>query len=274
MLIGHEDKIKIFKTLVEKNNLSHGYLFFGEPNVGKTTFALALANLIEKGEFNKPDLILSESKLIQIEEGSIGIDQIREIKHFLSQKPVSSSRRVVIIEQAGKLTSQAQNAVLKIAEEPPASGLIILTANNPDVLLATLRSRLQLVYFGRVLEKEIVSLLEKEYGVPNKKAQEVASVSLGKPGRAVSIIEDDRSKEGVDLVNKFLKGSETRRSVAEKLAEQTDLLDIFVSYLLAELSKDTLANHQLMSKLLGRVSMMEDFSTNKRLQIESALWQS
>ena len=274
MLIGHEDKIKIFKTLVEKNNLSHGYLFFGEPNVGKTTFALALANLIEKGEFNKPDLILSESKLIQIEEGSIGIDQIREIKHFLSQKPVSSSRRVVIIEQAGKLTSQAQNAVLKIAEEPPASGLIILTANNPDVLLATLRSRLQLVYFGRVLEKEIVSLLEKEYGVPNKKAQEVASVSLGKPGRAVSIIEDDRSKEGVDLVNKFLKGSETRRSVAEKLADQTDLLDIFVSHLLAELSKDTLANHQLMSKLLGRVSMMEDFSTNKRLQIESALWQS
>ena len=111
MLVGHKEKIKIFEELFRSDVLSHGYIFFGEEQVGKKSFALAFANFLEKGKFENPDGILSETKLITPEEGSIGIDPAKEAKRFLSQKPILSKRRVLIIDDAHKLTSQAQNAI-------------------------------------------------------------------------------------------------------------------------------------------------------------------
>ena len=272
MLIGHEDKVKIFKNLIDKDSLSHGYLFFGEPQVGKSIFALALANALEKDKFDVPETILSENLLIKPEGDSIGIDQVRQVRQFLSQRVALAKRRSVIIDQADKLTPQAQNAVLKIAEEPPEKGLIILVVTSPDSLLPTLRSRVQSIHFGNVSQSKIINLLEKGYGVAKKKADDIASLSLGKPGLAVSMVNDERYKEGSNLAIEYLKGKKKRRDVAERLTEEPDLLDIFISSVLAELSKKPLANYKLMSKLLDRVGQMQTFSTNKRLQLESALW--
>jgi len=272
MLVGHEEKVKIFKNLIEKDSLSHGYLFFGEPYVGKSTFALALANALEKGIFDIPTVILSENLFVKPEGDSIGIDQIREVKHFLSQKVSLAKRRSVVIDQADKLTPQAQNAVLKITEEAPEKGLIILVATNPENLLPTLRSRVQSVHFGNVAQDKIIELLETETDLTKQKAKDVAVLSLGKPGLALSMIKDEKYKEGSSLAAEYIKGKAKRREVAERLTEEPELLDIFIRSLLAELSKKPLVNYKLMSKLLDRVGQMQTFSTNKRLQLESALW--
>ncbi|OGY57048.1 MAG: hypothetical protein A2Y84_02255 [Candidatus Colwellbacteria bacterium RBG_13_48_8] len=272
MIIGHQDKVAIFKKLIREDKLSHGYVFFGENQVGKCHFALHLANFLEKGEFTKSDSGLGETLLLRPIENSLGIDAVREIKRFLLQKPVASRYRVVIIDDAETLTSQAQNAVLKITEEPPDSSLIILIVNNIESLLATLRSRLQRVYFTRVSQKEIAAFLQKEYRLDTKKALETAAEALGRPGRAVNIVTSQHFEQARQLAEKCLKNRGSRRSIVDAVLEEDYLLNEFITQIVIKLSRDLSERYTVLDNLIDRYAKINAFNTNKRLQLESALW--
>lgn len=140
-----------FIKLVKNDRLSHAYLFFGgnEPDrEEKFKFALSLANLIERNKFEVPEFSLGELFILKKgEEGGIGIDSMRSLKNFLYQKPIFSEKRAVIIRDSEEMTPEAQNAVLKIVEEPPADSLIIFIARNEESLFPTLVSRLQGIHF-------------------------------------------------------------------------------------------------------------------------------
>src|SRR3989338_2928228 len=110
MFIGHQHLVKDFKSLVKAGRLAQGYIFFGEPEVGKFYFAKHLANFLETEEFQIAQRPLGDALIL---ENPSGIDEVRQIKNFLWQKPVASSRRLAIINNAENLTSQAQNAILK-----------------------------------------------------------------------------------------------------------------------------------------------------------------
>lgn len=90
-----------------------------------------------KIEKNSPDHIF-----IKAEKKSISIDAIRNLKKHIFQKPVKSTFRLAIIEEADKLTTQAQNSFLKLLEEPPSTAKLILVTSKPKQLLPTVRSRL------------------------------------------------------------------------------------------------------------------------------------
>mgnify|MGYP001569356498 CR=1 FL=1 len=277
MLVGHQEKVKIFGELYKSDLLSHGYIFFGEEQVGKKSFALAFANFLEKGKFETPERILSETKLISPEKGSIGIDTVKEARHFLSQKPIFSKRRVLIIDDAHKLTTQAQNAILKISEEPPQSSLVIVISPTLDSLLPTLTSRLQRIYFSRVAIGEIAKLL-RDKGIPVAEAEGAARVSLGRPGRAIDALENTEFKKFSQLVKKFIKDRSARKEILQSLIKENDdipdrdLIDIFVGHIMAELAFDPLKNEKTLSALCDRFTKMSDFTTNRRLQLETALW--
>jgi DNA polymerase III gamma/tau subunit len=149
-MIRYQDKIKLLKKLADSGKLSHAYLFFGGNREEKIVFAQSLANS-EETLIIEPD-----------EKGTIGIDIIRSLKYFLWQKPArppcfatrsgqaNSKLRTVIIKEAENLTNQAQNAALKIVEEPPESALIIFIVKNVENLLPTLTSRLQKIHFPEI----------------------------------------------------------------------------------------------------------------------------
>lgn len=151
-MVGYDKLISDFKRLAESNALSHAYLFFGKSRKEldvKFVFAQSLANYLENGDFKAPDNILKELLIIEPDKKStIGIEVVRSLKYFLWQRPISSNRRIAIIKNAENLTSEAQNAALKIVEEPPASSLIIFIADNEDSLFPTLSSRVQKIYFS------------------------------------------------------------------------------------------------------------------------------
>lgn len=140
-----------FRGLINKKRLSHAYLFFGNPGIvedNKFIFARSLANFLEKGKFEVSEELLIELLTIEKDENeTVGIDAVKAIKRFLYQKPVNSKYRTVIIKDSEKLTIEAQNAVLKIVEEPPKEALIIFIANSEENLYSTLASRLQKIYF-------------------------------------------------------------------------------------------------------------------------------
>lgn len=87
-------------------------------------------------------------------EISIGIDQVRKIKHFVGLRPYSEIYKVAYIEEAQNLTIEAQNAFLKTLEEPPERTIIILTAPSIDSLLPTIISRCQIIYLKRIILEE------------------------------------------------------------------------------------------------------------------------
>ena len=202
-MIGHQKLVEDLKDLATRGELGHGYLFFGPAMVGKKLAALSFANFLEKGEFGE-DGILSDLMLIGSHEGgSIGIDVVREVKNFLWQKPNASPRRTLIIDDADLLTTEAQNALLKITEEPPASSLIVLITSDTESILPTILSRLEKLYFGIVPEKEIAAWLASADGrwqmadgkkLPNLtkiKATELAKQVFGKPGLAMRLLTNE-----------------------------------------------------------------------------------
>lgn len=99
---------------------------------------------------------------------SIGIDEIRRIKHILSLKPYGGTNRLIIIYEIDKATLEAQNALLKILEEPPLTTFLILTTINHHLLLPTITSRCQVIKLGIKMVKDsdlsaIEALLLKFY---------------------------------------------------------------------------------------------------------------
>lgn len=88
-----------------------------------------------------PNLPTSPDNLYITGETSIGIDQVREIQHFLAKKPFQSEKNIVVILDAHLLTIPAQNAMLKTLEEPPGNSEIYLVTSQPDLLLPTILSR-------------------------------------------------------------------------------------------------------------------------------------
>ncbi len=120
MIIGHKNIIDQLKQLADDKFLSHSYIFWGLPKVGKKTIAKALANYLENQIFDYPEKILLDSFEIDVlnnnEESAL--EQIRMIKDFLYKTPIKSFYRTVIVDNASSLNKYAQNACLKLQKNP------------------------------------------------------------------------------------------------------------------------------------------------------------
>ena len=123
-----------FEKVITGGQLNHAYLFTGQDMIGKRTFALELARSIT----GVNDIFVAES-------GSI--DESRQIKNFLSLTAFGGERKIVIINNAHEMTDEAQNALLKILEEPSPTSMLILVSHAPSRLHDTIRSRVQEVQF-------------------------------------------------------------------------------------------------------------------------------
>lgn len=125
------------------------YLFVGEEkDTENETLSLA-ANLQIDTSLQSPDF-----SVIKPEGQSITIDQIRDLNKYIFQKPFKSKFRLAVLKDSEKLTLPAQNALLKILEEPPAHAIIVLEATEKESLLSTIRSR--------VVTKNIVPKVEQK----------------------------------------------------------------------------------------------------------------
>src|SRR3989344_1255310 len=277
-MLGHQALERKFIELAATGKLSHAYLFFGDAQVGKFTCALRLAHHFEFGNGDVAKGTMTECLVIRpvIEETkeSIGISQARELKNFLYQLPANSKFRVAIVDEAQYLTDQAQNAILKVAEEPPPHGVLILITPNPDSLIKTLQSRFQKIYFPRVKEEEIAKWLVKEHKLSAKAANEIAAGSFGRPGFAFELVGDEESLRIRNEVKKFLDGKTSWKEAAKNLSDIDNRKNIypFLKFLIAELSANPVKNFEILSAVTKRLSVMQETSANKRLQLEAALY--
>lgn len=285
-IIGHEATIKDLERLISAGRLGHGYIFFGPSMIGKRTVALALGRFLEKGEFTPPgtDEVLQDLKIIDLafmraldpdaSGDSIGIDAVREVKNFLWQKPNASPRRTLIIDNADLLTTEAQNALLKITEEPPASSLLILVTSDPDAILPTITSRLPQLYFGTARKAEVERWLG-EAEIAKTKAVAFAKRALGKPGLAWRLAHDDAFRAELDLAEQFLKTpAAARRDFIKKLIEPDDFsMRRFLEALVTALAweEPSRGKAAFWHKALRLSENAGNFTLNPRLQLEALM---
>jgi DNA polymerase-3 subunit delta' len=138
--------------------------------------------------------------------GSIGIDQIRELRMDSVLAPARSRWRVYAILDADRLTTEAMNAILKTLEEPPAHVVLILTAERIDALLPTIVSRCQLVRFGAVPRDMLASTLVGRLHVDEGRAYQLSCISRGRIGWAILALSEPAISEARDDALDRLRG--------------------------------------------------------------------
>lgn len=275
MLIGHGKLAEDFKKLAKERTLANGYLFFGQPRIGKKLFASCLANFLEKGEFAEPLNLTDFLHLSPNKERTIGIDEVRRLRNFLWQKPAASPRRTAVISDSEAMTGEAQNAILKIAEEPPESALLILVADDCEKLWPTLQSRLQKIYFAPVAAPLIEKWLKEKAECKAEEARGITAASFGQPGLALMMASDPGFGELKKAAEKFLKsGFWERRSVIKAMLENEDFnLPRFLESLLIVVSGSAAKgkNTELWHKISALRRDSESYNINPRLQLEALL---
>lgn len=273
-MLGHQKILKELKGLKESGELGHGYIFFGPDGVGKRTAAAEFAAWLENRDPQNPGT-LSDLRIFEPENGTFSIDTSRRVREFLVQAPNISPKRTAILDGADQMTDDAANALLKIAEEPPAASLIFLIVSDPSRIRDTLASRFQKIYFGTLPEKEIEDWLKKDKKIPAEKAARAAKISFGRPGFALRILTDEkfllRQKKAVEFLNhkasarEFIKGLLEDELFLNK--EESFQLTEFLDALIFSLSIAEKKNLGLWHEVLKLRGTAENFGLNPKIQL-------
>ena len=145
-IIGQDFAKKYLTNSIKKNKLNNAYMFEGMDGIGKKKFADELSKLLLDYENleNSPDYVV-----IKPDGNSIKIAQIRNLQSDIVIRP-HKDYKIYIINNAEKMTVEAQNALLKTLEEPPNYAIIILVTNNKESLLETIKSRCDIIKFSPI----------------------------------------------------------------------------------------------------------------------------
>ena len=220
-IIGHNQIVDHLKTAIRMGKVSHAYILNGESNSGKMMLAEAFAMALQcedgkdepcmncrschqAAEHNQPDIIYVTHEKPNV----ISVDDIRhQLNNDIVIKPYSSKYKIYIVDEAEKMNTQAQNALLKTIEEPPAYGVILLLTTNADAFLPTILSRCITLNLKSVNEDLIKEYLMRKYQIPDYQADVCAAFAQGNVGKAIQLASSGEFNElkasAISLVKKL-----------------------------------------------------------------------
>ena len=281
-IAGHSGVVSMLRTMLGSGQVPHALLFAGPSGLGKmlTARVFAAGLLCTGGQADKPcggceacrkiaqgthpDLIELTS-----DGASLKIDQIRALQHEAALAPYYGERRVIILEEAERLTTQAANSLLKVLEEPPTETVFILTASSPHALLPTVVSRCRVLSF-RPLAPELLTEFLGAKGWEKSEAMVSARLSGGRVGKALKLLEPD----GLALRDRAVTITAALTSGGPEMAWETSAaLDKLEEKDLADcLSYISLVLRDLLVMLSGQEQLLLNHDLSDRLRIMTAGW--
>lgn len=213
MILGHDRQVSYLKKVFEKGKFAHAYLFSGPEHVGKLTVVKEAAKFfhcekeragntcgqcpecakIEAG--NHPSVMLLDRchSFVSKKEirKDIPIEDIRELKRILSTAAREGEQRVVIVNDAERMSEEAANSLLKILEEPGQGVIFFLVSSSKDSLPVTVVSRTQVILFSLVPDG-VMSFYLASRGVSQPEAEKILKLSFGRPGIMLKLVEDEK----------------------------------------------------------------------------------
>jgi DNA polymerase-3 subunit delta' len=216
-LIGNDEVKESLRRLLSGGRVPGSMLFTGDEGIGKKLFALELARAlncrqrigvegcdkcssckrISRSTFppftsdddNKERMIWSEHAdvaMVRPHKQIIRVKPMRELEREANFRPFEGAARVFIVEDADYMNEGASNALLKTLEEPPPTSHLILTTSNPTALLATIRSRCQIIRFAPLPAAEVEKFLLEQKSLSADDARLLAHTAQGSIGRALA----------------------------------------------------------------------------------------
>jgi len=209
-LMGGEEPEQALLAAITGERLHHAWLLTGPEGVGKATLAYRAARRLLGSQPSPthgvlgvapddpvarlvagrahPDLLVLQ---LDPEDGKtrkhIPVDEARQLPEFFAKTPAVAAWRVAIVDAADDLNPSGANALLKILEEPPERGMILLACHRPGSLLATIRSRCRILRFGAPPTEQTAAWVAERTSIGAREAAELATMARGAPGRAWSL---------------------------------------------------------------------------------------
>lgn len=284
--IGNEKHIERIEKFLRSPKDTHAFLFLGSSHLGKHTLATAFAESYAQGaqrlSFDKKRrgevieiMPEREEKKGIIKEKEISIVQIRAgIRAFFLRS--GNGRKAMVIDEAHRMNIEAQNALLKTLEEPPANSIIILVAGASDTILPTILSRCEGMFFGRISR----AVFESTYGDRESSLWEIA---LGLPGMAEILLRDEQEKKKrLDWLNhiqnihhrSFSERIRLGEQMSKNMPDAMQALELF-AFFFRERSFREIAEieHDLdrAEKCLACIRLLKNTQVNSRLILENTM---
>lgn len=217
-IVGNKRVTEYFQRGLKNSNLGHAYLFSGPVGLGKSTLGKTICKTLlckkpgpdgpcevcpschkfESG--NHPDFHFYEPEGIYFK-----IDQVRQIIHHASLKPVESTWKAFLLEDIHYMREEASNAFLKVLEEPPGQTIFFLISEGSESLLPTIRSRCQIFEFQPLQPEEIKQWLMMKNQISEEEATHLSLSTHGSPGKALNA----NAEQYQEIRNKVLLTLET-----------------------------------------------------------------
>lgn len=246
-IIGHENEKKEVMLHIKNNSLSHAYILYGIEGIGKYTFAVEFAKSILCNSSDiycdscssctlcdantHPDFkILTNNK-------TIGVKEIKNLSEFVNTKSILSSYKVIIIDQAEKMTIAAQNKFLKTFETPPKNVIIILIVSNSDLIIDTIKSRGYEINFNPLSASEITEYLLKKTDMDKNYLINSSKFFQGSISKANELILSDDFKYIISFPEKIFdsiiaKNETTLIKLIRELDSKTNRIQDTLEYIL------------------------------------------
>ncbi len=239
-VVGHQKIINYLQSVVDRQALNHGYLFYGAPALGKNLIAdLFVKTVLCQSNEQKPCGACASCR--ELERGThpdvinltraedkknIAVEEVRAARGKMQNSSLLDSYKIMIIREAEALSIGAVNALLKIIEEPVGQTIFIFIAANLKFLPETLLSRLQIIKLLPVSHEDIEDHL-LSLGVDRTLAQSLAHLSLGFPGRILPFAHHPKDfseylAKQPDILKSLSGGTLAKLKLVEELASQNN----------------------------------------------------
>ncbi len=232
-LIGHSTAEEALASAWDSDQMPHAWLINGPEGIGKATLAYRFARFVLKGgggdlfgeapkdlavapddpvsrmvaEGTHPDMFVLERTVDEKKKrmrSEIIIEDARRASSFFAHTASAGGWRVVIVDAADELNRNAANALLKLVEEPPIRGLVLLIAHRPGRVITTLRSRCRQLRLRALSDQQVTDVLTVHYPqIDDGEAADLARLAEGSPGRALRLASTDGLSMHSELVQVF-----------------------------------------------------------------------
>jgi DNA polymerase-3 subunit delta' len=201
-VVGHEHARSLLEHAAITGQISHAYLLTGPERIGKTTLALAFATLLQCtgrqlddpapcgvcascrkiAHGNHPDVELVAPPADKV---WLPVERVREVVRAANLAPYEGRWRVFILPRAERMQAPTANALLKTLEEPPPHVVLVLTTEDPSLLLPTILSRCQLLPLHPLPTATVATALCERWSMAADEAAALAGLAGGRLGWAV-----------------------------------------------------------------------------------------
>ena len=251
-IVGQNHIVSVLKNAIDKNQISHAYLFYGSRGTGKTSIAKIFANEVNGNEIYQKENV----DIIEIDAASNnGVDEVRDIKEAIKFLPTEGKYKVYIIDEVHMLTTAAFNALLKTLEEPPAHVIFILATTEIHKIPATILSRCQRFEFKNLSQEQLIDRLryiakEENLVIEEAAIEKIATLAKGGLRDAISILDQVSNYSEQITLGHIL---EVTSSISED-----DILEFYKGLLQGDVTKSLLKYNEFVAQAKDTKLLLND----------------